>query len=498
MHNTKNGIKYYEKRQPEPDATLSEYTFWKLPPQCPDLEEAVLGAIMTDREAMMIVVDILRPTSFYSEKNALIYSACLSLYGKGNPIDVLTVSAELRASGNLAACGGSAYLAELTNMVASAANIEYHARIIAQKSLQREIIAVGQWAVRSGYEDTQDVFTALHDFQRRAFDLGNTEQRTAENMGHIGLGVIRHLNEAMQKPDGVTGVPSGIEALDQLTGGWQNTDLVIIAGRPGTGKTGAVLCFAINAAKRGNPVAFFSLEMEAGQLVQRAASLETGIPSDRIRGGRVTADELRRIEVAVSGFNDVPLFIDDTPGLNIFELRAKARRLLLKHGIRMIIVDYLQLMTGADNAGSREQEISGISRGLKNLAKELGIPVIALSQLSRAVESRGGSKRPMLSDLRESGAIEQDSDIVAFIYRPEYYGIKEDEQGKSLSGFAEFIIAKHRHGALETIGMSFDSATTRFSDVDAAQSERIRTIDVVDYTVPASARPSLDDDSIPF
>lgn len=487
--------KYRQSAQPP---ALPEM-FGKLPPQAVELEQVVLGAIMLDREALPVVIDILRAESYYKPAHGLIYSACLSLYGRGEPIDILTVTEELRRTGNLDSAGGSHYLAELTNRVASAANIEYHARIIAQKALQRQMIDLGQRIAREGYEDEADVFEQLYRLQQSAFDLGGMTGRGAEHLGRIGMAMVRGLMEAMQVPDGITGIPSGLIDLDRITGGFQNTDLIIIAGRPGAGKTGITLCAAINAAKRGKAVGFFSLEMGAGQLAGRAAAVETGIDSSRIRTGKITNDELRQIEKAVSGFNDLPVFIDDTPGVNVFELRAKARKLVMKHGVQLIIVDYLQLMTGPNEKGAnREQEVSAIARGLKNLAKELNVPVIALSQLSRAVELRGGSKRPQLSDLRESGSLEQDSDLVAFIYRPEYYGIFEDENGNDLKGVAEFIIAKHRHGALDTVNLRFIAQTTRFTDFDAEPVSRPVTVDVIDYTIPASARPDLDSDPIPF
>lgn len=491
---------YQPKKQ---DATMSEYIFGKVQPQALDLEEAVLGAIMIERDALPGIIDLLKPGSFYREAHQHIYRACVTLFGKGEPIDILTVTEQLRKDGHIESIGGSYYLVELTNRVASGANLEFHARIVAQKALQRDVIQVATNAIRDAHAPETDAFELLYKTQKQMFDLANFGGRMAEQVGRIGLDVIKTTEKATQAPEGVTGVPSGMKAIDKTTGGWQPSDLIIIAARPGMGKTGFVLTAALNAARDGIPVALFSLEMGKEQLVQRLIAMGTGLSGISIRKGRVSADDLRRMSDNVQALSDVPLYIDDTPGINAFELRAKCRRLKMQHDIQMVIVDYLQLMSGPlenNRNGNREQEISGISRALKNMAKELGVPVIALSQLSRAVEIRGGSKRPQLSDLRESGAIEQDSDLVSFIYRPEYYGIMEDEHGDSLAGVAEFIIAKHRHGALDTIGLTFDGPTTGFSDQSARASNTFAPTapPPVDYSIPASARPNIDNEDIPF
>jgi replicative DNA helicase len=435
-------------------------------PQAPELEQTTLGAILTDREAIYQVLDVLKPETFGMVKHQHIYTACLALMAKGEGIDLLTVSNQLEADGKLSAVGGSVYLAELCNKVGSAANIEYHARIVAQKALARDLIRLSEKTLHEAYDPQTDAFDLLHRQQKESFDLANFGGRNAQAVGRISTDVLRQLDAAMRKGDGVTGVPSGITALDGLTGGWQDTDLIILAARPGMGKTAFVLNNAVRAAKSGFPVGMFSLEMSAGQLVKRIIASETGISSNLIQRGKVSGDDHRRITDAAQEMSALPIYIDDTPGLNIFEMRAKARRLKMQHGIRLLIVDYLQLMSGSDRNGSnREQEISAISRGLKALAKDLQIPVIALSQLSRAVEIRGGDKRPILSDLRESGSIEQDADIVGFMYRPEYYKIMEDDAGNSLAGFAEFIIAKHRNGAQDTVGLFFEAHTTTFYDL---------------------------------
>ncbi|MBK7939906.1 MAG: replicative DNA helicase [Lewinellaceae bacterium] len=458
-------------RDPGGAEGLSNYVFGKVQPQALPLEEAVLGALMLDREALPMVMDILRPESFYLEAHQHIYRAIIKLFERSNPVDLLTVTEELRKSGDLEKIGGGYYLVELSHRVASAANIEYHARIIAQKHIQRELISVSTRTIRDAYEDTTDVFNLLDDAEKGLFAITqNNLSRSYESMGTLSSKVLKQIEELAGKTDGLTGVPTGFTDLDRLTSGWQPSDLVIIAARPGMGKTSLLLAMALNAAKDfGKPVAMFSLEMASTQLVQRLISMEAEIPGSKMRNGKLEDWEWQLLQTTVERLNSVPLFIDDTPAINIFELRAKCRRLKMQHNIQMVIIDYLQLMTGAsenNRSANREQEIAGISRALKSLAKELSIPVIALSQLSRAVEVRGGSKRPQLSDLRESGAIEQDADIVSFIYRPEYYQILEDENGQSLKGIAEVIIAKHRHGALETVKLKFTDTFAKFGNLD--------------------------------
>lgn len=449
---------------------LSNYVFGKLQPQALPLEEAVLGALMLDREALPLVMEILRPDSFYLEAHQHIYRAIIRLFERSNPVDMLTVTEELRKMGDLDKIGGAYYLVELTNKVASAANIEYHARILAQKHIQRELIRVSTRTIKDAYEDSSDVFTLLDDAEKGLFAITqNNLSRSYESMGSLSAKVLKQIEELAQKKDGLTGVPTGFTDLDRLTSGWQPSDLVIIAARPGMGKTSFVLAVTLNAAKDfGKPVALFSLEMASTQLVQRLVSMEAEIQGSKMRSGKLEDFEWQALQTTVEKLGSVPIFIDDTPGINVFELRAKCRRLKQQHGIALIIIDYLQLMSGASEGKStnREQEIAGISRALKSLAKELSVPVIALSQLSRAVEVRGGSKRPQLSDLRESGSIEQDADIVSFIYRPEYYQILEDENGQSLKGIAEVIIAKHRHGALDTVRLKFTDSFARFENLD--------------------------------
>lgn len=450
---------------------MSSLAFGKVQPQATSLEEAVLGALMLDKDAVAIVIDILRPESFYSEANTLVYRAICKLFEKSLPIDLLTVTEELKKSGELEQVGGPYYLVELTHRVGSSANVEYHARIVAEKFILRELIRTSTNTIRDAYEDSTDVFDLLDRSEQGLFQIAEHNlSRGVQSMGSLMSKALKQIEELSGKEGGLTGVPSGFTALDRLTSGWQPSDLIIIAARPGMGKTSFTLALARNAAIEFKmPVAFFSLEMSNLQLVNRLIAMETEIPSEKLRQGRLAEYEWQQLHATLEKLTEAPIFIDDTPALNVFELRAKCRRLKMQHDIKMIMIDYLQLMTGGGESGknsNREQEISQISRSLKGLAKELGVPVIALSQLSRAVEVRGGTKRPQLSDLRESGAIEQDADIVGFIYRPEYYQILEDEEGNSLKGIAEFIVAKHRNGALESVRLRWDGQFARFSNLD--------------------------------
>lgn len=453
-------------------ADLSSYMFGKVQPQARDLEEAVLGALMLEKDAVSIVIDILKADSYYVRAHQLIYTAILTLFGKSQPIDLLTVTQELKKEGKLEEVGGASYISELTERVASAAHVEHHARIISQKYIQRELIRISSEVIKDAYEETTDVFELLDKAEQGLFSV--TEQNLSRNydsMSNLITQAIKQIEELQQQEDSLTGVPSGFTNLDRLTGGWQKSDLIIMAARPGMGKTAFVVSVARNAAVDFNkPVALFSLEMSSLQLVNRLISAEAEIPSEKLRKGNMEHWEWEQLTNKVDKLSEAPIFIDDTPGINIFELRAKCRRLKMQHDIQMVIVDYLQLMTGSSadgkNSGNREQEISSISRGLKALAKELNIPVIALSQLSRAVETRGGDKRPQLSDLRESGAIEQDADMVVFLYRPEYYGFTEDENNNNVRGIGEVIVAKHRHGALETVRTRFIGKFAKFADLE--------------------------------
>ncbi len=446
----------------------------KLPPQAVDLEEAVLGAFMLEKEAANNAIDILQAKSFYKESHQKIFAVILYLFGETEPIDILTVTQELKKRGELDVVGGPYYITQLTNRVASAANIEYHARIISQKYIQRELIRISSEIITDAYDETTDVFSLLDKAEKNLFSVAEGNIRKSyESMSDLIRESIKQIEEAKNQESGVIGVPSGFTALDRVTSGWQPSDLVIIAARPAMGKTSYVLSLARNAAVDFNmPVAFFSLEMSSIQLVTRLVSAESEISSEKLRSGNLRADEIQQIHTKIDGLAEAPIFIDDTAGLSVFELRAKARRLKAQHDIQLLIIDYLQLMSGSgDNKGNREQEISMISRSLKSIAKELSIPVLALSQLSRAVETRGGDKRPQLSDLRESGSIEQDADMVQFIHRAEYYGLTEDEDGNSTQGMATIIIAKHRNGSVEDVKLKFINQLAKFEDFEQGSND---------------------------
>jgi len=444
----------------------------KLPPQVLDLEEAVLGAMMIDKKGVDDVIDILQPDAFYKDAHKHIFEAILQLFTETQPIDLLTVSTQLKKNGKLELAGGDFYLIQLTQKIASSAHIEFHSRIILQKFIQRSLIRISSEIIEESYDETTDVFDLLDKAESKLYEVtqGNIK-RSSETAQSLVLQAKKRIEEIAGK-EGLSGIATGFEKLDQVTSGWQPSDLIIIAARPGMGKTAFVLSMARNVAIQfGHAVAVFSLEMASVQLITRLISSETGLSSEKLRTGKLEKHEWEQLSTKVMDLEKAPLFIDDTPSLSIFDLRAKCRRLASQHGIRLIIIDYLQLMTAGGNGkggGNREQEISTISRNLKALAKELNVPVIALSQLSRAVETRGSSKRPLLSDLRESGAIEQDADIVSFIYRPEYYKIEEwdDDEQSPTAGQAEFIIAKHRNGGLENIRLKFLGHLGKFDNLE--------------------------------
>lgn len=443
----------------------------RIPPQAVDLEEAVLGALMLEQNALTAVIDILKPEVFYKESHQEIYAAIHSLFAKSEPVDILTVTNELKTRGKLELIGGAYYITQLTNRVASTANIEYHARIISQKYIQRELITISSDIIKDAFEDTTDVFDLLDRAEQNLFAVSeNNFRREYDTMQSLVREAIKDIEASREHEGNLRGIPSGFTDLDRITAGWQKSDLVILAARPGMGKTAFVLSMARNIAVDFNiPLAIFSLEMSSIQLVTRLISSETQLPADKLKKGNLESYEWEQLNAKIGKLVDAPLYIDDTPALSIFELRAKCRRLKAQHNIQFIIIDYIQLMSaGGDNKGNREQEISTISRSLKALAKELNVPVITLSQLNRSVETRGGSKRPILSDLRESGAIEQDADMVLFIYRPEYYKIDQDEQGNPTRGLAELIIAKHRNGALADVKMRFIDKYAKFTDYEGA------------------------------
>jgi len=442
----------------------------KIPPQAVELEEAVLGAMMIDKKGIDDVIDVLSAEAFYDQKHQEIYAAIYQLFQNSEPIDILTVSNLLKKNGKLEFVGGDFALIRLTQKVASSAHIEFHARIILQKYIQRKLISISSEIIENAYDESTDVFDLLDDAEAKLFEVtqGNLK-KSSEDAGSLVKQALTKIQE-IGNQEGMSGLETGFTKLDALTSGWQPSDLVIIAARPGMGKTAFVISMAKNMAiDFGHGVAVFSLEMSSVQLITRMISSETGLTSEKLRKGNLEAHEWEQLNVKVKKLSDAPIFIDDTPSLSVFDLRAKARRLVSQHNVRIIVIDYLQLMTAGGKAGgNREQEISMISRNLKALAKELSVPVIALSQLSRAVETRGGSKRPLLSDLRESGAIEQDADIVSFIFRPEYYGMTEwdDDEHTPCEGQGEFIVAKHRNGGLDNIRLKFVGHLGKFDNLD--------------------------------
>ena len=443
----------------------------KLPPQAPDLEEAVLGALMLEKNALNAVVEFLKPEHFYKEQHKEIYTAIVDLFKSSDPVDMRTVVNQLRKSAKLELIGGAYYIAELTSKVSSAANIEYHARVIMEMAIKRELIQVSSQIQQDAYEDTTDVFELLDKTEQSIFQISDSNLRkNYDNMRSLMTRAIQELQSLKEHKDGLTGIPSGFTALDRMTSGWQRSDLVIIAARPGMGKTAFVVSALRNAAVEfKHAVAIFSLEMASIQLVNRMISAEAELEGEKIKRGTLADHEWAQLVHKTNRLSSAPIFIDDTPALSVLELRAKCRRLKAEHNIQIVVVDYLQLMRG-DQGGNREQEIASISRALKGIAKELSIPVLALSQLSRGVETRGGDKRPQLSDLRESGSIEQDADIVMFLYRPEYYKITVDEDGMPTQGMGEVIIAKHRNGSVGSVKLKFIGKYTKFADLDAPSS----------------------------
>jgi len=449
--------------------TVSEYG--KLPPQAVELEEDVLGAIMLEKDAYSIVSDLLRPECFYKEVHNKIYTAIVDLAIKQEPIDMHTVTEQLRKNGQLEEVGGAYYITMLTAKVASAAHIEFHARIISQKFLARELIRVSSEIQSKAFDDRVDVDDLMQEAEGMLFEVSQRNvKKDVTQINPVIDEAIKRIQAAANRPEGLSGVQSGFHGLDKITSGWQRSDLIIIAARPAMGKTAFVISMAKNMAVDYNsPVALFSLEMSNVQLVNRLLMNVCEIEGEKIKNGQLEPYEWEQLDYRLKKLIDAPIYLDDTPSLSVFELRTKARRLVKEHHIKVLIIDYLQLMNASGmNFGSREQEVSMISRSLKGLSKELDIPIIALSQLNRSVESRAGNegKRPQLSDLRESGAIEQDADMVCFIHRPEYYKITEDTQGNSLVGIAEIIIAKHRNGATGDVQLRFKGQYAKFMNKD--------------------------------
>lgn len=450
----------------------------RIPPHDKDIEEAVLGALMLEKDSFAAVCDLLRPESFYEPVNQKIYQAIQTLGVQQMPVDMLTVTEQLRNDNTLDEVGGPAFIAELTARVASAANIEYHARIIAQQYLARELIRFGSDVVAKAFDPANDIDDVLQESEGHLFELSQRNvKKEVVQIDSLISEAINTIQLAATRDSGLSGLASGYPKLDQMTSGWQNSDLIIIAARPAMGKTAMVLSMCKNMAVEFNTkVAIFSLEMSKIQLVNRLIQNVCEIEGEKIKSGRLSEREWQQLLARIGTLQSAPIYIDDSPGLSILELRTKARRLVREKGVQFIVIDYLQLMNASGmKFGSREQEVSMISRSLKELAKELNIPIVALSQLNRSVESRSEDKRPQLSDLRESGAIEQDADIVCFIHRPEYYlhGAARDESPE-LRGKAEFIIAKHRSGSVGDVDLRFRGQYARFenwSDVDIAYTQ---------------------------
>lgn len=455
----------YKKETP----ALNDYG--KVQPQALELEEAVLGALMIEKDAYSQVSEILRPESFYEHRHQLIYSAITDLAINQKPVDILTIKDQLQKKGNLEEAGGPYYIAQLTSNVSSSAHIEYHSRIIAQKYLARQLITFTSQIQTQAFDETIDVDDLMQEAEGNLFEISQKNlKKDYTQINPVIAEAYELLQKAAARTDGLSGLESGFTKLDKMTSGWQNSDLIIIAARPAMGKTAFVLSMAKNiAVDFQHPVALFSLEMSNVQLINRLIVNVCEIPGEKIKSGQLAAYEWQQLDYKIKDLFDAPLYVDDTPSLSVFELRTKARRLVREHGVKIIIIDYLQLMNANGmKFGSRQEEVSTISRSLKGLSKELNIPIIALSQLNRGVESREGieGKRPQLSDLRESGAIEQDADMVCFIHRPEYYKITQDERGNDLRGMAEIIIAKHRNGATGDVLLRFKGEYAKFQNPD--------------------------------
>lgn len=443
-------------------------------PQALDIEKAVLGALMMDKDAFSIVCEMLKPEMFYDPRHQSIYASIEELSRLQHPIDMLTVAEQLAKDGELENVGGPVYLSELTSEIASSAHVEYHAKILTEKFLARELITFSARVETRAFDETEDVNSLMQEAEQDLYKISQTNLKT--DFIHISQAVMeseKSIRIAAQQKGGITGLASGFTKLDDVTAGWQASDLIILAGRPAMGKTAFALSMCKNiATDMQQPIAFFSLEMSSKQLANRLISQVCEISGHKIMTGQLNGVEWERFDKRINLLLDAPLYIDDTPGISIFELRTKARRLVRDYHVKMIMIDYLQLMTSnARHFGSRQEEVSNISQSLKALAKELDIPILALSQLNREVEKRDNKdnkegKRPQLSDLRESGAIEQDADMVVFIHRPEYYHIYEDDKGNDMHGKAQIIIAKHRKGATKDVTLNFKSEFTAFLNED--------------------------------
>lgn len=450
-----------------------------VPPQAVEIEAAVLGALMLDEIALNSVIEMLHDEFFYKPEHQAIFHAIRVLVENSVPVDMLSVVEQLRKEGTLEAAGGAYNVAQLTNNITSGAHIEYYAKILSQKYVQRQLILTSTETIKEAYDETVDVMDLLDKTEQKLMDVNDKNFRSDyRELGDLVHSALDQIKAARESTESTSGIPTGFLELDRMTAGMHPGTLIIVAARPAMGKTAFSLSMARNMAVQfGKPVAFFSMEMTGEELAMRLISGESRIESEKLKkGSELLPYEEQLLMERSQILNDAPIYIDDTPGLSIFELRAKCRRLKQKYGIQMVFIDYLQLMNagGDGKNGNREQEISTISRQLKAMSKELRIPVLAMSQLSRAVETRGGSKKPILSDLRESGAIEQDADIVMFIYRPEYYGIDQDDKGLT-HGMADIIIAKHRSGGTGEVRLKFEGKYVRFDNPDLVQADQFAT-----------------------
>lgn len=459
----------------KPQSSQVEDSLGRLQPQELEFEKSVLGALLLEKDAYSLISDILTPESFYDPRNQKVYSAISKLHVAQHPVDILTVVEQLRTDGTFDEVGGVAYLSSLTQNIVSSSHIEYHARVIAQKSTARELISYSANVQDKAFDPTQDIDELMQEAEGSLFKLSQKKlKKDYQQIDRVITEAYEMLHKAAERTDGMSGIASGFHALDRMTSGWQNSDLVILAARPAMGKTAFALSMAKNIAVDQNiPVALFSLEMSNVQLINRVIVNTCEIKGEKIKSGQLEDYEWAQLDNKIKDLIGKPMFVDDTPSLSVFELRTKARRLVKEHGVKLIMIDYLQLMNASGMSfGSRQEEVSTISRSLKGLAKELNIPILALSQLNRGVENRPGgentldSKRPQLSDLRESGAIEQDADMVIFIHRPEYYHLYKDENGNDLRGKAVIIIAKHRNGAVGDVLLTFKGQYARFENPD--------------------------------
>jgi len=469
--------------------SISSNMYARVQPQAVEMEQAVLGALMIDVNAFDLISNILTPESFYDPRNQQVFSVILKLFNSKEgrkPIDVLTVTDQLAKQGKLEEVGGPGYVAELSSGVATSANIEYHARVLAQKALARKLIKFANMVENRAFDETTDIDDLMQDAEENLFRLSKENiKNDYKQIDPILKDAIHEVSAAAGNSDGITGIATGYEELDRLTSGWQNSDLIIIAGRPAMGKTALALCISrYIAIDQEIPLAFFSLEMSSTQLVKRIVSNVSEVEAAKLRNGQLAPYDWERIDNGISRILGKPFYLDDTPGLSIYDLRSKARRLVKDHHVKAIIIDYLQLMSASTTRYStRQDEVALVSRSLKGLAKELNIPVIVLSQLNRGVENREGleGKRPQLSDLRESGAIEQDADMVMFVHRPEYYHIYQDDKGRDLHGMAQLIIAKQRNGATGDVLLEFRAELTRFSSPDGERLIGMKQIEELEY-----------------